>query len=323
MSNFKSSFATDLSNMIELKVSLGGSAGTYIPRALAFDTFCATKQTETDNLNKALVVDWLKESMPLGNHTVHSHAAFLRGFAFYLNSIGKEAYCIPERYMTGKSIFVPYIFTDTELRSIFSAIDCFCYPQNPLLPFALSTYFRLTYTCGLRPMEGRTLRRDAVDLNTGEIQIVNSKRHRSRIVVMSDDMLSLMKHYVALRDAVASDSVYLFQNRKGIPYTAAFMQKKFSGFFKAANPDIPPEFLPCVRVYDLRHRFATAVINQWLDAGIDINSRLPYLQTYMGHNNIESTAYYIHLMPENISKSPTIDWNRLGEIFPRAELWQE
>ena len=39
-------------------------------------------------------------------------------------------------------------------------------------------------------MEGRELKRGDVDLHTGEIQIFNSKRHKSRIVVMSDDMLS-------------------------------------------------------------------------------------------------------------------------------------
>lgn len=323
MSDFKSSFASDLSNMIELKVSLGGSANTYLPRATAFDAFCFAKHRNTGRLSEALALDWLKESMLSGNSVVNSNAAFLRGFAFYLNSIGREAYSIPDRFMTGKDIFVPYIFTDTEMRGIFSAIDHFRYPKNPLLPFTLSAYFRLTYTCGLRPMEGRELKRGDVDLSTGEIQIVNSKRHRSRIIVMSDDMRSLMERHVASRDAVSPDSVYLFPNPKGIPYTAAFMQRKFVGFFRAANPDIPEEFLPPIRVYDLRHRFATAVLNKWLNAGMDINSRLPYLQTYMGHDNIESTAYYIHILPENISKSPTIDWNKMGEIFPRAELWAE
>lgn len=323
MYDFKSNFASDLSSMIQLKVSLGGSASTYLPRATAFDAFCLGKHRDAGTLSKSLALDWLKESMPSGNRAVNSNAAFLRGFAFYLNSIGKETYRIPDRFMTGRDIFVPYIFTDTEIRNLFSAIDCFRYPRNPLLPLILSTYFRLTYTCGLRPMEGRELKRGNVDLRTGEIQIVNSKRHRSRIVVMSDDMLSLMKHYTVARDSAAPDSVYLFPNPRGVPYTAAFMQKKLVGFYSAANPDIPKEFLPPIRVYDLRHRFATAVLNKWLDMGIDINSRLPYLQAYMGHDDIASTAYYIHILPENISKSPAIDWNKMGEIFPRAELWEE
>ena len=101
------------------------------------------------------------------------------------------------------------------------------------------------------------------------------------------------------------------------------MLQKLIRFFKAANPEIPEEFLPPIRVYDLRHRFATAILNKWLNEGTDINARLPYLKTYMGHTNIESTAYYIHILPENISQSPAIDWNKMGEIFPRVELWEE
>lgn len=323
MNEFRSSFASELADMIEFKVSIGGSATTYLSRAMEFDTFCFKKYKNADHLGEAIAFDWLKESLHAGNNAANSNAAFLRVFAFYLKSVGKEAYILPERFMTGKTIFVPYIFTDTEIRNVFSAIDHFQYSRNPLLPLMLCSYFRLTYTCGLRPKEGRELKRKDIDLNTGEIQIVNSKRHKSRVVVMSNDMLSFMKHYVAVLNSAYQDSDFLFPTPKGTPYTANYMQKKLVYFFKMANPDIPEELLPAVRVYDLRHRFATAVLSQWFDSGIDINSRLPYLKTYMGHNNIESTAYYIHLLPENISKSPTINWNKMGEIFPRAELWRE
>lgn len=74
------------------------------------------------------------------------------------------------------------------------------------------------------------------------------------------------------------------------------MAYRFKKFYAAFRPDILKELLPAVRVYDLRHRFATAVRNKWLDEKIDINAQLPYLQAYMGHKNISSTAYYIPLL---------------------------
>ena len=43
----------------------------------------------------------------------------------------------------------------------------------------------------------------------------------------------------------------------------------------------------------------------------------------MGHKELEATAYYIHLLPENLSKSAGVDWERMGQIFPRTELWEE
>ena len=139
---------------------------------------------------------------------------------------------------------------------------------------------------------------------------------------MSDDLLSMAKAYTALRDAACPDSEHFFPSPDGTSYTSRWMQNNFKRFFAHENPGIPKEFLPPVRVYDLRHRFATAVLSRWLDEKKDIHSRLPYLRTYMGHKDLESTAYYIHLLPENLVKSAGIDREIMGNIFPRAELWE-
>lgn len=112
---------------------------------------------------------------------------------------------------------------------------------------------------------------------------------------MSDEMLILARKYAVKRDLMFPDSEYFFPNNRGGLHTASQMAYRFKKFYAASRPDIPKELLPAVRVYDLRHRFATAVLNKWLDEKTDINSRLPYLQTYMGHKSISSTAYYIHL----------------------------
>lgn len=64
-------------------------------------------------------------------------------------------------------------------------------------------------------------------------------------------------------------------------------------------------------------------MNKWLDAQTDLNARLPYLQTYMGHKEIASTAYYIHLLPENLTKSAGVDWEKLNAVIPEVESWEE
>lgn len=70
------------------------------------------------------------------------------------------------------------------------------------------------------------------------------------------------------------------------------------------------------------HRFATANLSRWLDRGIDIHSRLPYLQAYMGHKELAATAYYIHLLPENLVRSSGIDWDSMNRLVPEVELWE-
>jgi hypothetical protein len=46
---------------------------------------------------------------------------------------------------------------------------------------------------------------------------------------------------------------------------------------------------------------------------------LPYLRAYMGHEEFESTAYYIHLLPENLVRSAGINWEALNAILPEVE----
>ena len=320
---FISNFGADLDSMIDLKTALGSSEQTYLNRAHQFDLFCREEYPEETELSKGLVLGWLKPEDNIYSSTIHYRAAFIRSFAEFLQKMGKEAYYPPEGFTQGKSVFLPYIFSDEELTALFKAIDSDTNPKDPFMSVLLSVYFRLTYTCGLRPGEGRCLKRVDVDLNSGEIRILESKHHKSRNIVMSSDMQKVAKRYAAMRDALYPDNEYFFPAKRGGCCTAAFMQKKFVKFFALSKPDTPKELLPAVRVYDLRHRFATAVLNQWLDEKVDLNARLPYLRTYMGHKDLAATAYYIHLLPENLTKSAGIDWESFGSLLPRVELWEK
>lgn len=323
MSQFFSKMSGDLENMIALKVATNHSESTYIERAKTFDRFCAETYPDAELVTREIILDWVKDA--LDNHTrnvAHSRIAFTRTFAQYQKAIGKEPYIPPKNMLNGSTLFIPYIMTDEELKILFEKID-----QNTsgtkFERILLSTYFRLTYTCGLRPHESRMIKRADVDLNSGEIRIVNSKWNRSRTVIMSDDMCSAAKKYANYRDLKFPDCEYFFPTHSGGTYTAARMLSKFKKFYELSRPDIPKELLPAVRVYDLRHRFATAVLNNWIDEKMDIHARLPYLQTYMGHKNISATAYYIHLLPENLVKSSGIDWEKLNAIIPEVEPWEE
>ena len=46
-------------------------------------------------------------------------------------------------------------------------------------------------------------------------------------------------------------------------------------------------------VHDVRHSFAVNALLRWYRQGIDVQTKLPLLATYMGHVSIVSTAYYL------------------------------
>lgn len=79
---------------------------------------------------------------------------------------------------------------------------------------------------------------------------------------MSDDMRALAARYSSLLNACFPNTEFFFPSKHGREYPATFFQTNLVRFFAEA---IPADFLPRVRVYDLRHRFATAVIHRWLE----------------------------------------------------------
>ena len=117
---------------------------------------------------------------------------------------------------------------------------------------------------------------------------------------MSDDMNTYIKQYLSVWELYHEENPYLFpyhNKHLSIHQVRSF----FNICWKTANPNIPADNLPKARVYDLRHRFATENIMRWTEQNVNISIMLPYLKTYMGHANLNDTAYYVHLMPERTS----------------------
>lgn len=45
---------------------------------------------------------------------------------------------------------------------------------------------------------------------------------------------------------------------------------------------------------------------------------LPYLSAYMGHSELTSTLYYVHLLPEKLRRSKGVDWDFLSSIYGKG-----
>ena len=57
------------------------------------------------------------------------------------------------------------------------------------------------------------------------------------------------------------------------------------------------------RIHDLRHTMVGHRMRDWYKAGINPQSRLPYLATYLGHKDIRSTLVYLHITPELLQEA--------------------
>ena len=318
MNRFSSAFAPKLEAMLEYRIARGYKEKSYLPAFMKFDKFCLTNFSNTDELTNEVVHAWLDVEV-FEESCFAAPTTVIRQLGKYLSAIGEKAYILPERFTPKKSKFTPHIFTDIELSSLFNEIDKLePTKREPFISEIAPVLFRLIYTCGLRPNEGRNLELANVNLDTGELLITKTKHSKERILIMSDDMLNMCRTYNVTRNVFGGNSIYFFPAHNGEPFTSSQIANIFvkAWIRTVCSPENP---VPrSIRVYDLRHRFASACLNRWLDEGRDLLVMLPYLRAYMGHNTLSETAYYIHILPENLVKSAGINWSALNELIPEA-----
>jgi len=330
MNGFNSIFADDINALLTEWQICGHRKDTLDLQLKRFDQFCVRHKREIPALERELVTGWIdEEKEESGAAALRTRAAAIRKLARHLIATGKDndAYILPDGYCKYDpwQKRPPYIFTDSELSAFFAAADNF--PDNIRFdPFAVKVapvLFRLMYTCGLRPNEARELKKADVHLKSGEVLVVHNKTRKQRYVVMSDDMREMCVDYEQELNVIAPDSEYFFPRKNG----GCYLEYQLGGLFRAcwllAHPNLPKSKIPRARSYDLRHRFASAVLNKWLDERQDLYAMLPYLRAYMGHEKLSGTAYYIHILPENLLKSPGVDWEKLNSIMPEVSVWDE
>jgi integrase len=313
-----SHFTPYIEEMIDFKISLGYKRRTYEGFLYDFNRFCSKNYPIQEYLTKELALAWCVRRPSEGQSGFRRRIVAIREFGKYLNAIGIESYVLPSGFAGSRTTFTPYIFSDSELSAIFKESDKLGPSLNsPYRHMIVPVLLRMIYFCGLRPNEGREIRRENIDLGKGILFIRKNKSHRERYVPMSEDMCSLCKDYNKKLKYFRPESEYFFPDPKGVPYSAKWLTRQFLEIWKNVRKN---ECRPRVRVYDFRHRFATAVMTMWLEEGANLYAKLPYLTTYMGHARFSDTAYYIHLLPENLLRSTSVDWATFSKLIPEVEL---
>lgn len=131
---------------------------------------------------------------------------------------------------------------------------------------------KLMYCCGLRPAEARKLRVSDVDLEIGRLNIMESKKHRSRIVMMAEDVTQMLSDFSAIVASVMPEREPFFPNSEGGFYGKRGLEKTFRQVLKKAAITGTGRRSP--RLYDFRHTFATHRLYRWMREGKDLNAML-------------------------------------------------
>jgi len=305
-----------IEEMLLYKESIGYCRHTYEYELGRFCNFIESKMLDATSLTEDFVLNWCTRRDSETQTGARKRFQVIREFLKYLSAIGVDCYVIPSHFIPRQETRTPYIFTDNELTHIFRECDTLKSSHNsPHRHLILPVLLRLIYFCGLRPNEGRELKSEEINFDKGVLHIRKNKTGKERYVAMSPDVLQMCKEYQNAAMSIFADRTYFFPSPSGAPFGRRWLSGQFRKIWQNIRK-IGNESNAVV--YDLRHRYATAVMMKWLDEGADIYAKLPYLSAYMGHSKFSDTAYYIHLLPEKLIRSTAIDWSRFSDIIPEV-----
>lgn len=315
---FKSRFATRIQEFIAQKNALGFGYLESSRLLRDFDRFCLTYFPDADSLTENLCLAWATKKDTEGNNTFRNRMMPVREFARYLNRNGETAYVLPPDIARKDTPYAPYIYTEAEILAIWDVLDHLI-PRSgfPVRQFVIPAMVKLLYCCGLRPAEARRLRVGDVDMDKGRLNIMESKQHRSRIVMMTDDVAEMLSDCNTAVSAVMPDREPFFPNSEGGFYGKRGLEKTFRQTLMKAGIDGTGRRSP--RLYDFRHTFATHRLYHWMCEGKDLNAMLPYLSAYMGHAQLSDTYYYIHPVPGLMEEMSDFAFSSAEVLLPEVE----
>ena len=129
------------------------------------------------------------------------------------------------RYIVPTDIFpsvhreMPYIFTNMELIRFFTESDRKPYCKtSPCRHLIIPVIYRLIYFCGLRPNEGRELKRSDFCYKDRTLFKKKNKSHQERLIPVAGDLAEMCRNYMNKRMEVYPDTEYMFPSTTGKPY---------------------------------------------------------------------------------------------------------
>ncbi len=212
----------------------------------------------------------------------------------------------------------PYILSESEICRILQVALSFPSPRSPLRPHTIYTMLVLAYCAGLRLGEIVRLNVGDVDLETGTIEVRETKFFKTRRLPLANSVVAVLSTYLEARrkaGAPVESSAGLFwhwHNRGAGRYSYVMTEHMLIRVLRHAGIK-PKKGKAGPRVHDLRHAFVVHRMLAWYRQGINPQPYLPYLATYMGHRDINSTLVYLTITQELLQHAGE-KYRRVGAV---------
>ena len=294
--NFKSIFKNELNYFIKYKRSLGLKYENEISRLHFIDDTLYNLKLKNKVITKETFYKLTKRNNKQGENYARQYGVTKDFCKFLISNEYKNIYYEEKKFNIVNN-YKPVIFNDEEINLLFQTIDReknnHINNKSYKLYYSYSIIFRLLYACGLRISEVLKIEVKDINFNENTINIIDSKRHASRLVVFSNSMKKCLLDYISLFEI--NDGL-LFTNTRNNNINKKSLRNFYNKILINSNLN------KNAHIHDLRHVFCNKAFNQMLEKGYDENVVIVYLYKYMGHKYITETEYYLHFTDYNKNK---------------------
>jgi integrase/recombinase XerD len=293
---------------VALMQAMGYRYNAQAERLLRLDRFLQSRPDLSGHPLTVLIRAWTNtRSTPQHTLDCHQTGRLLSRVLFRIDPTVEKIPSDKRIWQVAKQRYRrPYIFSEQEVFSLLETALSFPSPQSPLRPRTLHMMLVLAYCAGLRLGEIVRLNIGDFDIVDRAIEIRDTKFFKSRRLPLSDSVVAALQSYLrARKEAGASiipDAALFWHQHAGGRYSRDRAGKLLVRVLRRAKlkPD-PGRLGP--RVHDLRHAFVASRMLAWYREGINPQSRLPYLATYLGHKDIHSTLVYLTITQDLLQQA--------------------
>jgi len=256
-----------------------------------------------------LVIEDFLASRPRKHPRSYNHLLGVTRCFFAWLVVQGRLECSPVRIRAKRSTgqLQPYLFSPDQAKQLLELAASL--PDRPKGPDRGETYylvFALMYALGLRVSEVVRLRRCDVDLKRQLLEIRQTKFSKDRLVPFGPNVGHRVAEYLEQRNTrfeglLPEDPLFSFNAGRAI-HPCTISQTFHHLVTDRFEP--PPGVAP-PRSHCLRHSFAVGTLLRWYRSGIDPNTRLIHLSTFLGHVDPVSTAWYLTITAELLDEANT------------------
>ncbi len=173
-------------------------------------------------------------------------------------------------------------------------------------PETLRTLILLLYGAGLRAGEALRLRPCDVDLQDRVLSLWTTKFFKSRLIPIGARLAAVLARYAQERNhprPPGGNHSRFFTTRTGMAVPLGRLEAGFVRLRERAGIQRPRTDRWQPRLHDLRATFAVHRLVGWYREGVDLQTRLPLLATYLGHLNLSGTQVYLTMTHELLAEA--------------------